>query len=74
VKPKKLDRADIISGYPAKKIRDFLGHARSGAFSYNDYREAERFHEIATEYFSGNAQAVIAELIHARLDHQRQRR
>jgi len=59
----KLDRGDIIHGYPAKKIRDFLGHGRNGAFSYSDYCEAENFFEVADDHFGHDAKAVTAELL-----------
>jgi chorismate-pyruvate lyase len=59
----KLDRSDIIHGYPAKKIRDFLGHGRNGAFSYSDSCKAEIFFEVADDHFGQNAKAVTAELL-----------
>jgi hypothetical protein len=58
----KLDRSDIICGYPAKKIRDFLGYARDGAFSDGDLLERDVFLEIATDYFGDGAENVVAEL------------
>src|SRR6266436_10255078 len=59
----KLDRSDILHGYPAKKIRDFLGHGRDGAFSYRDYCEVETFFGVAEDYFGYDAKAVTAELL-----------
>ncbi len=59
----KLDRSDILHGYPAKKIRDFLGHGRDGAFSYRDYCEVETFFGVADDYFGYDAKAVTAELL-----------
>jgi hypothetical protein len=59
----KLDRSDILHGYPAKKIRDFLGHGRDGAFSYRDYCEVETFIGVADDYFGCDAKAVTAELL-----------
>jgi len=61
----KLDRSDILHGYPAKKIRDFLGHGRDGAFSYRDYCEVETFFGVADDYFGYDAKAVTAELLNA---------
>jgi hypothetical protein len=58
----KLNRADIICGYPAKKIRDFLGHARDGAFVDCDMIEVECFDDDAKRYFGDDAAAVVAEL------------
>ena len=59
----KLDRSDILHGYPAKKIRDFLGHGRDGAFSYRDYCEVETFFGVADDYFGYDAKVVTAELL-----------
>jgi hypothetical protein len=47
----KLDRTDIICGYPAKEIRDFLGYARDGAFANSDVIEAQCFDDVAVRYF-----------------------
>ncbi|MGA7805141.1 hypothetical protein [Bradyrhizobium sp.] len=59
----KLNRRDMIHGYSAKKIRDFLGHGRNGAFSYSDYCKAEIFFEVADDHFGRDAKAVTAELL-----------
>jgi hypothetical protein len=47
----KLDRADIICGYPAKTIRVFLGYDRSGAFDGSDVLKPDVFWKIAGEHF-----------------------
>jgi len=59
----KLHRCDILHGYPAKKIRDFLGHGCDGAFSHRDYCEVETFFVVADDYFGCDAKAVTAELL-----------
>jgi predicted nucleotidyltransferase len=58
----KLDRADIICGYPAKKICVFLGYDRSGAFDRGDVLKPDVFWKIAGEHFGSKAKAVVAEL------------
>jgi hypothetical protein len=58
----KLDRDEIICGQPAKKVRDFLGGVRSGAFYYNDECDATVVSKIAKDHFGSKASAVLAEL------------
>jgi hypothetical protein len=58
----KLDRSEIICGQSAKKIRDFLGNARNGAFYRNDRCDTVVLINFANDYFGGEAKAVLAEL------------
>lgn len=58
----KLERGDLICGYPAKKIRAFLGYDRSGAFDRSDVLKPDVFWEIAGEHFGSKAKSVVAEL------------
>jgi hypothetical protein len=58
----KLDRSEIICEQPAKKLRDFLGSARNGAFSSDDACDAAVLNKIADSYFGSKAKAVLAEL------------
>jgi hypothetical protein len=58
----KLDRNDIICGYPAKKVRDFLGGTK-GAFRFCDHCKPDNLVEIANDYFGDDAKAVIAALL-----------
>lgn len=58
----KLDRGEIICEQPAKKLRDFLGSARDGAFSNDDACDTAVLNKIADSYFGSNAKAVLAEL------------
>jgi hypothetical protein len=62
----KLDRSEIICGHPAKKIRDFLGHARNGAFHDDDHCDATVLNKIAEGYFGKKSKAVLAELFKRR--------
>jgi hypothetical protein len=61
VNSQKLDRTDIICGYPAKKIRDFLG-GNHGAFRYDDTIGPEHFAAKIREHFGVDAEAVAVEL------------
>jgi hypothetical protein len=58
----KLDRDEIICGQPAKKVRDFLGGVRSGAFHYDDDCDAAFLSKVAKDQFGSKASAVLAEL------------
>jgi hypothetical protein len=59
----KLDRSDVICGYPAKTIRDFLGGGPHGAFRHSDHRKPDQLSEIAKRYFGKHAKAVLAALM-----------
>jgi hypothetical protein len=61
MKPKKLDRNDVICGFPAKKIREFLG-GTEGAFRFEDHCEPDSLVDIAKDHFGDDAKAVLAEL------------
>jgi hypothetical protein len=58
----KLDRTDVICGFPAKTIRNFLGYARDGAFAHSDAVRVKDFEDDAAHYFGDSAAAVVAEL------------
>jgi hypothetical protein len=58
----KLDRNDLICGYPAKKIRDFLG-GTNGAFRSDDHCEPDDLDKIANDYFGDDAKAVMVALL-----------
>jgi hypothetical protein len=49
-------------GYPAKKIRAFLGYDRSGAFDGSDVLKPDVFWKIAGEHFGSKAKVAVAEL------------
>jgi hypothetical protein len=57
----KLDRNDIICGFPAKKVRDFLG-GKHGAFVHRDHIDPAHCERKAKEYFGEKAIDVLAEL------------
>jgi len=57
----KLVRHDIICGFPAKKIRDFLG-GKHGAFLRGDHIDPAHCERKAKEYFGDKTKAVLAEL------------
>jgi hypothetical protein len=61
MKSKKLDRSDVICGFSARKIRDFLG-GTEGAFRFEDHCEPDNLVDIAKDYFGDDATAVLAEL------------
>lgn len=56
---KKLKRNDVICGYRANTIREFLNQT----FSWDDSTGTKRFDAVAEHYFNKNAKAVEAEMV-----------